>query len=229
MAKSNAKVNIWNRALGHIHETRLVQAETEAEGENATPEAEACALAYDDCLEQLLELYPWPFATRQVNLAKLEDVTRTGWEFAYALPADCVRAQYLLMEDQRGRKQQREFKLPFAVVDGDDNESRILVTDADNEDEEFEVLEYIGLHDHVGTMPRTFVSALAWLLASELATSLRKDTKLADYCLTRYDREAATAIAVELNGQAEDLEQDTPTLVARGDRFTSVHTRRRTT
>lgn len=211
MAKSRTKVAIWNRALAKIGET----GDRVSSEDDETPQAEACALAYDDCLVQLLELRPWPFAMRQSTLAQPSGVEREGWECVYALPTDCVTPLALLAEDERIGLFGKDAKHPFAVMDNDDGDGALLCTDLDNGDDDFEVLEYVGLHEHVVSMPRTFVDALVWLLAAELADSLKKDSQDADRCLGRFEYALALATVAAFAGQQQDPEPSTPSIAAR--------------
>ena len=60
----------------------------------ASAEAEAVRLAYEDTLQETLVRLPWPFATRTAPLALLEGTALTpvnaDWQDAYALPGDCL-------------------------------------------------------------------------------------------------------------------------------------------
>jgi hypothetical protein len=211
VARTGNKIGIWNRALFRVGESgSKVEAETDT-----SIAAEACLLVYDDCLEQTLESFDWPFATKQIALSEPAGVSRTGWEYVYTLPADCVRPIALLAEDQRMGLLTKDMRFPFAIFVDDADEKQYLCADVDIAEEDFEVLEYIALIEYVPAYPRRFVSALSWLLASELALSLKKDTKLSITCLQAYDLEITKAQADALNREKPDPKQTTPSVAAR--------------
>lgn len=68
MTFSADKVGIWNRALGRIGVTKLVQNANEK-----TLEARVCDQHYDDCLVEVLEQIDWAFAKKQAPLSKIDE------------------------------------------------------------------------------------------------------------------------------------------------------------
>lgn len=206
---SLTKVDLWNRALHRIGETTII----ESEEEESNP-AEVCRLHYSDCLGKALENFPWPFATKQAALSQPEGVTRTGWEYVYALPDDCVRPIALLAEDERLGLKAVGGRYPFAVMLNDTADGKLLCTDLDSTD--FECLEYTALVEDVRMWPRQFCDALVWLLASEAAFAIKKDPTLAGHMLEAYAASIMQARADVLNGQQADPEPTTPSIAIRG-------------
>src|SRR5690242_13741948 len=88
---SQTKVDIWNRALDRIGETEEIEDE-----DDSCLAAAKCQRHYDDCLGEVLESFPWPFAKGQAQLAELAGVTRAGWGHVYGLPDDFVAARSIL-------------------------------------------------------------------------------------------------------------------------------------
>lgn len=210
MARSEAKVDICNRALHRIGEVKRIQLlETER-----TPAADVCRAIYDDTVEAVLEDFDWPFARRQAELGLL-DITRNGWLFVYSLPDDCVQPRALMPEGYRRSQLTREMRLPFELQASEALDVKVLCTDAES-GSDFAVLEYTARIEEVVLFPATFKEALTWRLASDLALSLRKDSRLASSCLEAYERTLGTARGSTHYGEQLDVELAPPHILARG-------------
>lgn len=170
----NSKVEIWNQALSLIGETQLVQDENET-----TAAAEQCRLWYPTVLRDAFASTVWPFAIKQAELSQLSGVTRVGWDYLYTYPADCARPLALLPEDTKREQLPRESRIPYAVMADDAEEGKIIATDADSAVGDFDVLEYVAILETPTIYPPGFVQVVAWMLASKLAFSIRKDPQLA--------------------------------------------------
>lgn len=97
--KVNSEVGVYNLALNAVGETANVSSPTEN-----SRRAEVCRLWYDLVRDQVLEAAPWPEATKMRRLALAEASDEDGWEtgdpqpgyaYSFALPADCLRPQYI--------------------------------------------------------------------------------------------------------------------------------------
>src|SRR5438128_882361 len=86
-----SEVGICNLALLQIGQTSLIQ----DLGEDSEA-ANACNLLYSVNRDETLQEFAWPFAQRRSTPAPLMATTLalgvvpTGWEYAFALPADAV-------------------------------------------------------------------------------------------------------------------------------------------
>ncbi len=80
-------VDIANTALGHLGARAQISSISPPDG---TVEAGYCARFYPIARRELLEAYPWPFATTRVQLAEVPNPSTT-WGYAYALPSDCLK------------------------------------------------------------------------------------------------------------------------------------------
>ncbi len=138
---------------------------------------------------------------------------RQGWTYLYRQPDDCVLPLALEPPDTRLAQLAVESRSAFAQMDDDAGTGFLLCS---NLAPDAVVLHYIRFRDHVPSMPRAFVNALAWRLAGELADSLRKDTQLAERCLQRYDQAASVAFAEALNIGNPGPPPTTPGISARG-------------
>jgi hypothetical protein len=202
-------VAIWNLALQRIGVTVRVQAEDEG-----TVEASSCAICWSTVLDAVLEDFPWPFAKRQVALAELSSVTRVGWEHVYALPADFVQAQAILSEETRLSLLPSESRTPFEIVADDAADGKVLCCDIAQTD--IDALEYTARITNPSTYSGSFVSAVAWRMATELALALPKDANKAQVAWKMYQYEIGNAFAAALRGNHEDQPLEGSGIRARG-------------
>lgn len=157
-------------------------------GENSAS-AQACAIAYPQARDSLLASWPWRFAAYRATLALLANVERSGWEYAYALPADCLEARSVY---PGARVVPEESKVPFAI-EHEPGVGRVLLTD--QEDAE---LLYTRKVETVVLYPPLFVEALAAKLAIELAFGHAVKPALADQLLKSAELALSRACASEL-------------------------------
>ena len=57
---------------------------------DGTDEASVCDRLYPDVRDATLSMYPWSFATKKVQLARLVTPPTNVWKYAYALPGDRI-------------------------------------------------------------------------------------------------------------------------------------------
>lgn len=188
-----SEAELCNIALARIGQGEFIDALTED-----TREARACKVCYSHCRDTVLASHPWSFATKRSTLALLT-VERTGWEFAYALPTDCITALSLYSGT---RAPSADVRVPFAI-EHDSSSNRVLLTD----EEEAELI-YIGRVTAPPLFPPLFTDALAWKLASELALSLPVKPGVAVSLEQAYGRALARAGAADFRQAQEDLAPD---------------------
>ena len=165
-------VDIVNMALQRIGSAKKV-----ASLEEASPEAATGAFWYAMHRDAALSSYAWPWATRRVQLQRLDTGTspveppHSGWACVYALPDECLTALYLWT----GRRNPPpELRVPFTVALAANSEARVLLTDMANAE-----LVYVARLTDASRFPPLFAQALSYLVAAELARTLRKDEALA--------------------------------------------------
>lgn len=90
-----SEVEICNLALGHLGDRATVASINPPEG---SAQAEHCQRFYPIARDTLLEMHDWNFAVRRVGLAQVTSPT-SSWQYAYAKPADCLRARAVLAPD----------------------------------------------------------------------------------------------------------------------------------
>lgn len=90
-----SEVDICNLALGHIGDNATVSSINPPEG---SAQAEHCQRFYPIARNSLLEMHFWNFAMKRGILAEVTN-TWTEWQYAYAVPADCLNPISVLPPD----------------------------------------------------------------------------------------------------------------------------------
>src|SRR5438270_202467 len=73
-------------ALGHVGNSSQIASLTEKSNE-----ARACALYYEQCRDEVLQAFPWPFATVITALTLVATDPTTEWGYSYRYPVDGLR------------------------------------------------------------------------------------------------------------------------------------------
>lgn len=184
-----SEVNICNLALGHLGDEATVSSISPPEG---SAQAEHCAHFYPLARDALLEMHPWSFAVRRVNLAQAGTPPPT-WGFAYAVPTALIRPLAILMPGATDDTDTQDY-----VIEVDSDGARRVYTDI-----EAAIMRYITQVSDTTKFTPLFVNTLSWLLASYLAGPITKDPNIvaAAYKLFRVERgEAMVADASAKKG-----------------------------
>lgn len=200
---ANTTVTICNRALSRIGHTILISSLTESR-----LEAEQCNLHFEPSRDAVLEDHPWSFATKRVELAELASVERTDWEYVYAAPSDMLVARHIVLPGTRNPAS--DSRIPYVVEANDAGDGQVILTD--QEDAE---LLYTTRHTAVAVWPQSFVDALTWRLAIELALGIKKDRALAGDMAKGYQAQLVRAAVNNANQGQRDLAPLTPSIGAR--------------
>lgn len=125
--------------------------------EDASKQARACKVFYPLLRDQLTYSYPWNFAMRRADIsAQIATTPAFEFDYAYALPADCLRVWELYGEAE------------FVVEYGE------LLT---NEDTEI-YIRYIRRVTETGRFSPAYVNCLATLIGAELSSKISDDQKM---------------------------------------------------
>lgn len=91
-------VDISNLALGHLGELPTI---TNLAPPTGGAHAGKAAIFYPIARDAMLEMHDWRFSVRRQALAELDlgDEMPPTWEFAYALPTDCLKPRRVLSPD----------------------------------------------------------------------------------------------------------------------------------
>lgn len=170
-----SEVDICNLALSHLGDASTVASLNPPEG---SVQSEHCARFYPIARDSLLEMHPWGFATRRVQLAQLG----TGWpewDYAYAQPSDALNIIAVLPPDATDDYSQGLSNVPLAAggsyvpkafsCEIDSNGADVIYTDQENA-----VLRYTALVIDTTKFSPLFVTTLSWHLASMLAGPIIK-------------------------------------------------------
>lgn len=166
-------IDICNLALAHLGETPNLSSIDPPEG---SAHAEACARFYPIARDVAVEAINWPFAMARVVLAELTPAEPvTSWLFAYALPADYVKAVGVV---QPGVLDEEQDSSQFVI------EGRVIYTNA-----ETATLRYVQKQTDTTKWPAEFVVAVSWLLASYLAGAICEDKSVKNWAYEMWREE----------------------------------------
>lgn len=194
-------IQLYNTALARLGGDYL---EFEQSPEENNVLVALCNNQFPHVLDLALSACAWSFARRRVELAERVDRAPVSAEYPlrYGLPRDCLRVLHL--EGWAGVNER-----PFWVIEGPD-----LMTAASPA-----VLSYIARVADPRQWPAAFADALAWGLASELATARINDVRRQQAYLQKYELALSEAIARDRNSQHPDKAQS-PWVISRGNRGT---------
>lgn len=201
MATSDAQ--ICNLALSRVGVRKLIDALSDP-----GTEAKACNAVYALSRDTVLASYSWPFATRRSVLAELAVVERTDWAHVYALPADCLEPQAIVLAGDRNP--QAGSRIAFEIEANDDASAPVILTDQ----EEAELLYTAGVTNPV-LFPPHFSDALAWRIAEEIAYSLPVKPGLASQMRQGYELAIQRAKIAALVARQPDSEPDSASVTVR--------------
>lgn len=201
------EAELCNLALGRIGSRVLL-----ASLDESNVEARTCKVYYPTARNALLELYAWPFAEREANLAAISGAKRNGWAFVYALPADCLAPRYIFTGSRNPFPASpiapawpgttavpAQGRIPFALADGNgDVTGRVLKTDASPCP-----LVYTYKATSVALFSDTFVEALSWWLAADLMAALPVKTQSAFTSAQMFQKAQYIAMASAARQQTE--------------------------
>lgn len=183
------EVDICNLALSRV----MINEYIHALDEN-TSGAHSCRIIYPLARDLLQSEYPWPFLMAREQLVALVDGARGGWQYGYTLPADLLRVVELKSPFRNPTTYQRP---PFKIEAG--SYGRILLTDEKDPE-----LVYIAQNSDPTTFPPSFVDALAWKVAMDLALSVPGKESLLQRCREGYAASLQSAlITLLVEGQEE--------------------------
>ena len=171
--------------------TRIGASQIEALTENSEA-ARKCNQFYEHDRRVVLRRYPWPWATRRVELAEMTDSPQ-DYLYAYRYPADCcyLRKIYSVAPDGHF------VPLPdirYKIVS--DETGLMLYTN-----EPKVVAEYTADVKDTSLFDELFCEALSWKLAASIALKLTGNEQIISMARAEYDLIFNTAIADAENEQ----------------------------
>lgn len=214
-------IDICNAAIAHYGGAAQVTAIDPPDG---SAEAGRCARFFPFSRREMLDMGPWTFAKKRVQLTPVANPS-TIWAYAYAMPSDCMNAKRILQQplilsnplfwpytqaltvdqltffDERGSA---DFQIEGATLLTNEPDAVLLYT--------VDILD-------PARFPATFCTALSYLLASYLVGPVIKGRAGAQ-AAAQY-RQIATAmargaLAMNANNSAEQAEYYPESLRVRG-------------
>jgi hypothetical protein len=181
------EVNVCNLALAYAGNDRGIDSLDET-----NPSARYCKLLYPQIRDGMLREFAWNWATRKAALAVLTD-TFDGWDYAYALPADCMTLIALEDEDNTpGVFYEWEIR-------AGSGSTVAICTDLEDA-----YGRYTRAVTDCNMMDTAFVDALTYRLASRLAMALSGDGGRAQMLGREADLALARAQALNANERRID-------------------------
>lgn len=178
-------VEICNIALSRLAASAPIASLTER-----SKEAELCAVFYEQCRDEVLRAFAWPFATASIVLADV-GTPANGWAYRYAYPADCLLVLGVIHPGQR-EVMESDLLIPFKV--GYSPSGTVI-----NTDQPQAAVNYVSRVEDTTLYDPLFVSALAWKLAAELAIPLAGKREYRHDCEQQYLISVSKAQAQVLN------------------------------
>jgi len=175
--------------------SRIGASPIEAMTENSEA-ARKCSQFYEHDRRVVLRRYPWPWATRRVELAAMEE-TPKDYAYAYRYPADCVCLRKLYAVDTTVTPERLRPLPDFISYQIVSDSSGLIV----NTNESRVVAEYTADVKDVALMDDTFCEALSWKLAASIAFKLTGNAQISQMATGEYERMFLHAAAGAENEQ----------------------------
>lgn len=187
-----------------------------------------CELWYERCRNRALEGFPWTFARAYQTLVLNDDGEDEIWQHefanAYDYPTDCLRIRRFVTDvghwdfgitganslafwaDWRGSYEWRYvIRLHGA--------SKVIMTNVEEDDAD---IEFTKLVTDTTLFTEQFASALAWMLAAEVAVPLSVDLRRREQAVQMFVAEMRAAAANMLNEETEEDQPDGSFIRSRG-------------
>jgi hypothetical protein len=194
-------ISICNMALARIGVSSFISALTEPSNE-----ARVCALFYEQMRDYALRDYPWNFANRRLALSEAGDAP-TNWEYMYVYPSDCMKARAIVAPGLRAPRSDQRIPFETGYYEG----QRVIYSNQ----AEAELIYTVRVEDPTLFDPM-FASALAYLIASEIAMPLAVQPKVAEQARSAYTLVSSSAAASNLSEGTEQPAPDSEFIAIRG-------------
>ena len=185
----SSQIDIVNVALSHLSISKTVAILKTEKSE----EAITARLFYDLAREATLRDFPWPFSTRILALAMVEESPNDEWDYSYRYPTDCLEIRRIL---SGMRNDTRQSRVPYRILS--DGQGTLVYTDTENAE-----IEYTVNAVSPQFYPPDFVMAFSLYMAHLMAPRLTGGDpyKLGQRALGLYDLEINRAVKNAFNEQ----------------------------
>lgn len=159
-------------------------------------EAKACRRFFDTTRDEVLRDFGWPFATKIVELALIEEDPTSEWKFSYQYPSDCVMFRRI---PSGNRIDSRQTKVPYRIIQS--ATGKIILTDKSDAEAEYTVRA-----DAVEHYPADFKVAMALKLGTYIAPGLTAGDpfNIINKLIGWYGQQITKAMANSRNEESED-------------------------
>ena len=157
-------IDVCNLALAYIGNARSIPSMAEQ-----SKEAILCSRFYNLTRQELLQEFPWNFATKTVSLT-LSTETDDRFEYMYEYPDDCLRVIRV------GEADDKEEINEYAIRTIDDNGDAVKRIACDIS---VAICQYVFDMQEEDDMPAVFVNALALSLAVKLSMPMASAPQIA--------------------------------------------------
>lgn len=217
MAQSD--VQICNTALGRIGVAQFIQDLNEN-----SAQAIVCKQFYEQTRDLVLSDHPWKFAMRYTAL-QLAGTPQLDYTYSYRYPTDCLHAEKLFNQTTIMSLTANGIyisnwdlftvlpfipTIPFTVIEDEANGGNLILTDLDTP-----TLVYTARITNPALFTPGFANALAWKLASEIATPLSAQPGYGKAADEAYEKEKSKAQARDLNEGHENDQRESELLIVR--------------
>jgi hypothetical protein len=232
-----APVDLCNMGLSYLGISTQIQSITPPDN---TEQAKSCAFWYDICRQELLQQAPWPFAyTSQILVTDASvagpanSIGSTfafpGWRYAYEMPNDCLQA--IAVTTYAGQRFGSSFwnswwypaagigysipKIPFKIVQSQANPGQQMIL-CDFPPTSPMYLFYIQNITNTQQFSPLFNNALAGDIGFRVGMALRSSNpQKVQFCQAMAKQARLEALAQAMNSMQQDLERDSPSVLAR--------------
>jgi hypothetical protein len=155
---SYTKTKICNLAISHLGSSKTIaNYETER-----SSEANVCREYFDIAVDEVLQGFHWPFATKIAALALIEEDPNSEWGYSYAYPVDCMNIRRIL---SGSRDDSKDTEVKFKIYGNDT--AKVVYTDKEDAEAEYTV----QITDPA-RWSADFAMAMSFLLAAYIAARI---------------------------------------------------------
>lgn len=206
-------VDICNRALDLIGHQKRITAIGPPDG---SAEALSCLDHYSDSVNQLLELREWNFATAKRELVALDESDDSAYDYRYEVPAGMLKAISVLEDGASDNNLRFGTQVAAQEYDIHADADDVVRIYTDVGDAWLRFTKYVT---DPNLFPPTFLNALYWLLAANLAGPIIKGQEGArerDRCMQMFALTLAEAGKIDAQQQKPTTEKPMATWHRRG-------------
>lgn len=157
----SSKVSIINQALIELGDDTILSLDDDS------ARALIAREVYDDCVDEVLTVYPWNFAIERQSLGRLDETPEYGYDYTFQLPTNPYCLRVLEIEDENSYGNNEWVSADYKI------EGRKLLYN-----EETVKIKYIKRVEDTTEFSPLFKSALKYYIAYKLAFYITTSNKI---------------------------------------------------